>query len=66
MHEKILGIEEDIWQALNIPYHVINIAAGDLGVRLPKNMISNTGHQLIKNTAKSPAAPTAPTTKRAV
>lgn len=36
MHEKILGIEEDIWQALNIPYHVINIAAGDLGAPAAK------------------------------
>ncbi|MDO4741824.1 MAG: serine--tRNA ligase [Candidatus Saccharibacteria bacterium] len=31
IHEKILAIEEDIWQGLNIPYHIINIAAGDLG-----------------------------------
>lgn len=31
MHEKILEFEEQIWQALGIPYHVINIAAGDLG-----------------------------------
>lgn len=31
IHEKILGIEEEIWQELNIPYHIINIAAGDLG-----------------------------------
>jgi seryl-tRNA synthetase len=31
MHEKMLAIEEDIWQAIGIPYHVINIAAGDLG-----------------------------------
>lgn len=31
MHEKILAIEESIWQDLNIPYHVVNIAAGDLG-----------------------------------
>lgn len=31
MHEKILSIEESIWQDLNIPYHVVNIAAGDLG-----------------------------------
>ena len=36
MHEKILGIEEDIWQALNIPYHVIDIAAGDLGAPAAK------------------------------
>lgn len=31
IHEKLLGIEEEIWQELGIPYHVINIAAGDLG-----------------------------------
>lgn len=31
IHDKILAIEEEIWQELNIPYRVINIAAGDLG-----------------------------------
>ena len=31
MHERILAIEEELWQAIDIPYHVINIAAGDLG-----------------------------------
>jgi len=31
IHEKILAIEEEILQGLNIPYHIINIAAGDLG-----------------------------------
>lgn len=36
MHEQILGIEEEIWQALGIPYHVINIAAGDLGAPAAK------------------------------
>lgn len=36
IHEKILAIEEDIWQGLNIPYRVINIAAGDLGAPATK------------------------------
>lgn len=36
MHEKLLAIEEEIWQSLNIPYHVINIAAGDLGAPAAK------------------------------
>lgn len=36
IHEKILSIEEDIWQSLNIPYHIINIAAGDLGAPAAK------------------------------
>lgn len=31
MHEHILDIEEELWQSLGIPYHVINIASGDLG-----------------------------------
>ena len=36
MHEKILEIEEDIWQGLGVPYHVVNIAAGDLGAPAAK------------------------------
>ena len=36
MHEKILAIEEEIWQGLNVPYRVINIAAGDLGAPAAK------------------------------
>lgn len=36
MHEMLLGIEEEIWQELGIPYHVINIAAGDLGAPAAK------------------------------
>ena len=36
LHEKILGVEEEIWQELGIPYHVVNIAAGDLGAPAAK------------------------------
>ncbi len=36
MHEKILAIEEEIWQALGVSYQVINIAAGDLGAPAAK------------------------------
>lgn len=36
MHEKILAIEEELWQAIGIPYHVINIASGDLGAPAAK------------------------------
>lgn len=36
IHEKIRSIEEEIWQAIGIPYHVINIAAGDLGLPAAK------------------------------
>lgn len=30
-HERILAIEESIYSALELPYRVVNIAAGDLG-----------------------------------
>ena len=36
LHEKIREIEEEIWQEIGIPYHVINIAAGDLGAPAAK------------------------------
>ena len=36
IHQQILGVEEEIWQELNIPYRVINIAAGDLGAPAAK------------------------------
>ena len=36
IHEKILVVEEEIWQGLGIPYHVVNIAAGDLGAPAAK------------------------------
>ena len=36
IHEKIRGVEEEIWQELNIPYRVVNIAAGDLGAPAAK------------------------------
>ncbi|MBQ6394191.1 serine--tRNA ligase [Candidatus Saccharibacteria bacterium] len=36
IHEQILAVEEEIWQELNIPYHIINIAAGDLGAPAAK------------------------------
>ncbi|MBL8121473.1 serine--tRNA ligase [Candidatus Saccharibacteria bacterium] len=36
MHEFILQTEEELWQALGVSYHVINIAAGDLGAPAAK------------------------------
>src|SRR5690606_37054251 len=36
MHEQLLAFEEELWQAIGIPYHVINIAAGDLGAPAAK------------------------------
>lgn len=31
MHQEILSLEESIYQALELPYHVVNICTGDLG-----------------------------------
>ncbi len=36
MHEHIRQIEEELWQSLGIPYHIINIASGDLGAPAAK------------------------------
>ncbi len=36
MHEKLRGYEEELWQSLQIPYHIINIASGDLGAPAAK------------------------------
>lgn len=36
VHDKLLGFEEELWQSLGIPYHIINIAAGDLGAPASK------------------------------
>jgi seryl-tRNA synthetase len=30
-HDRLLGIEEELVQALGLPYRVVNVAAGDLG-----------------------------------
>lgn len=36
VHQQLLAIEEEIWQAIGIPYHIINIASGDLGAPAAK------------------------------
>ena len=35
-HQQILAFEEELWQAIGIPYRVINIASGDLGAQAAK------------------------------
>ena len=35
-HERLLAIEEEILQALELPYRVVNIAVGDLGASAAK------------------------------
>jgi seryl-tRNA synthetase len=36
IHQRILDIEQKIWQAIGIPYRIINIASGDLGAPAAK------------------------------
>lgn len=31
MHDMMVGIEEEIWQSLKIPYQKVNVCSGDLG-----------------------------------
>src|SRR5262245_47294065 len=35
-HERLLGIEEELVQELDLPYRVVNVAAGDLGASAAK------------------------------
>lgn len=35
-HDRLLGIEETLVQALEVPYRVVNVAAGDLGASAAK------------------------------
>jgi len=35
-HDRLLAVEERIWQALEVPYRVVNIAAWDLGASAAK------------------------------
>lgn len=36
IHAKLLAVEEEIWQEIGVPYHIINIASGDLGAPAAK------------------------------
>jgi seryl-tRNA synthetase len=36
IHEQLREIEEELWQSLEIPYRIINIATGDLGAPAAK------------------------------
>ena len=42
-HELLLGIEEEIFTDLGIPYRVVNTAAGDWGRRRPRSTTSRPG-----------------------
>ena len=63
-HELILSAEEEILSELGIPYRVVNIAAGDLGAPAAQKFDCEAWMPGQQRTARSPAAPTAPTTRR--
>ena len=42
-HERLLAIEEAILQAIEVPYRVVNIAAGDLGASRPRSTTARRG-----------------------
>ena len=69
-HELILSVEEEVLQALGLPYRVVNIAAGDLGAPaakkydceawMPGTAALPRGHELLELHGLSGAAPGLP------
>ena len=64
-HERMLDLEEQFFQALDLPYRVVNVAAGDLGPRRRRSTTSRRGSRSRSATARSHPARTRPTTSRA-
>ena len=64
-HERLLAIEEEILQALAIPYRVVNIAVDDLGASAAKKYDLEAWLPGQGATASSPRARTRPTSRRA-
>ena len=64
-HEQLLGYEEEIVQALGLPYRVMNIAVGDLGAPVPRrSTTSKRGFRPSSGTGRSPRARTPRITRR--
>ena len=38
VHERLLGLEEELWQGLGIPYRVLEMCAGDLGAQAARKI----------------------------
>lgn len=36
MHQELLGLEEEFWQSLGVPYRVVEMCTGDLGAQAAK------------------------------
>ncbi len=68
IHAEILALEEEIFTELGIPYRVLDIASGDLGGPAYRKYDLEAwmpGRGEPASTARSPAPPTAPTTRPA-
>ena len=63
-HERLLAIEEEILQALEIPYRVVNIAVDDLGASAAKKYDCEAWIPARSATARSPRPRTRPTSRR--
>ena len=65
-HERMVALEEEFLQALGLPYRAVNVAAGDLGApAVRRRSTSKRGSRRRGGTARSPRAPTRPTSRRA-
>ena len=63
-HEHLLAIEEELVQELDIPYRVVNVAAGDLGLSASRSTTSRRGSRASSATARSRRRRTRPTSRR--
>ncbi len=69
VHEQMRSLECELFDALEVPYRVIDTASGDLGGPAFASMTSKPGCLVavkVANGAKSPAPATAPITKHGV
>src|SRR5207247_2989978 len=64
-HDRLLVIEEELVQELDLPYRVVNVAAGELGRRRPRSTTSKRGSRARLATARSRRRRTRPITRRA-
>ena len=64
-HDRLLAIEEELVQALGLPYRVVNVAAGDLGDPAAKKYDIEAWFPHQQRYARSPRPRTRPTIKPA-
>ncbi len=60
----MVALEEELLQALGLPYRAVDVAAGDLGAPPSARSTSRPGSRRRGATARSPRARTRPTSRR--